>query len=114
LASITYPTSTTAVANSRLQLNYGYRNGQLASVTDSNSPGTVYWQSNSTNATGQVTDEQYGNGLHTTSTYDALTGLLGTRTTGASSQIQNLSYQWDKVGNLKQRADGIQSLTEGF
>ena len=48
---------------------------------------------------------QFGNGLHEYSTYDAITGLLGSRTAGTSAQVQNLTYQWDKTGNLLQRKD---------
>ncbi|MFL6604617.1 MAG: FG-GAP-like repeat-containing protein [Steroidobacteraceae bacterium] len=114
LSSVTYPLSTTAVANSRLQLNYSYQHGMLASITDANAPGTVYWRNIVNNAAGQMVDEQYGNGLHTLSTYDAVNGLIGSRTTGSTGQIQNLSYLWDKVGNLKERADAGQSLTEDF
>jgi RHS repeat-associated protein len=114
LASVTYPTSTTAVPNSRFKVAIGYQNGIMQSVTDANSPTTVYWQQIASNAMGQGIDEQYGNGLHTYSTYDSITGLLANRFTGASSQIQNLSYQWDKVGNLKERKDAGLNLTEDF
>ncbi len=33
---------------------------------------------------------------------------------GGGSTVQNLSYQWDKAGNLLQRQDGNQSLSEAF
>jgi len=114
LSSVTYPTSTAAVANSRFKVTIGYQNGIIQSVTDANSPTTVYWQQIASNAMGQGIDEQYGNGLHTYSTYDSITGLLANRFTGASSQIQNLSYQWDKVGNLNERKDAGLVLTEDF
>jgi RHS repeat-associated protein len=114
LSSVTYPTSTAAVANSRFKVAIGYQNGIMQSITDANSPATVYWQQIATNAMGQGIDAQYGNGLHTFSTYDSITGLLANRFTGASSQIQNLSYQWDKVGNLTERKDAGLVLTEDF
>jgi RHS repeat-associated protein len=71
-------------------------------------------QAVTTNAAGQATDELAGNGFHTLSNYDSITGRLNSRTTGASSQIQNLSYLWDKAGNLTQRRDVASNLTEGF
>jgi RHS repeat-associated protein len=114
LDSVTYPTSTTAVPGSRFKVQYTYNYGQLKSVRDFNTPSLVYWQSVATNAAGQATDELAGNGFHTLSNYDSITGRLNARTTGASSQIQNLSYLWDKAGNLTQRRDVASNLTEGF
>jgi RHS repeat-associated protein len=114
LETTTYPTSTSAVAGSRFKVQYEYANGLLKRTRDFNAPGTVYWEQVATDAAGATIDEQYGNGLHTYSTYDAITGLLASRTSGATSQVQNLTYQWDKVGNLTQRKDAIQNLTEDF
>jgi RHS repeat-associated protein len=71
-------------------------------------------QAVTTNAAGQATDELAGNGFHTLSNFDSITGRLNARTTGASSQIQNLSYLWDKAGNLTQRRDVASNLTEAF
>ena len=61
-------------------------------------------------------DESLGNGLQTVRGFDLVTGLIDSITTGpgGGSSIQNLSYSWDKVGNLTQRQDLRQSLTEGF
>jgi len=112
LETVTYPTSTSAVPGSRFKVQYDYAVGLLKRVKDFNTPTTVYWEQIATNAAGQTLDELYGNGLHTYSSYDNVTGLLGARTAGASSQVQNLVYQWDKLGNLTQRKD--QNLTEDF
>lgn len=119
LDTITYPTSTSAVAGSRFKVQYEYASGLLKRARDFNTPATIYWEQIATNSAGQTIDEQFGNGLHTYSTYDGITGLLASRTAGASSQVQNLSYQWDKVGNLTQRKDAnlallSASLTEDF
>jgi RHS repeat-associated protein len=114
LETVTYPTSTSAVAGSRFKLKYEYEAGLLKRTRDFNSPSTIYWEQVATNAAGQAIDELYGNGLHTYSSYDGITGLLGARTAGASSQIQNLIYQWDKIGNLKQRKDNALGATEDF
>jgi RHS repeat-associated protein len=114
LHTVTYPTSTSAVPGSRFKVQYDYAYGMLEAVKDFATPTLLYWQAVSTNAAGQVTDEQLGNGLHTLSDYDAITSLLGTRTSGTASAVQNLSYQWDKVGNLTQRQDVNTSLIEDF
>ena len=114
LDSVTYPTSTNAVTNSRFKAQYVYAYGQLQSVRDAYTPSTVYWKANSTDAAGHVIDEQLGNGLHTYSAYDAVDGLLRSKLTGAAGLVQNLSYNWDKVGNLTHREDQNQSLAEDF
>lgn len=114
LDSVTYPTSTSAVTGSRFKVQYEYANGLLKRTKDFYSPATVYWEQVATNAAGRTIDEQSGNGLHTYSTFDAISGFLGARTTGATSQVQNLSYQWDKTGNLTQRKDSTLSITEDF
>ena len=48
--------------------------------------------------------------------YDQVTGLLDYRQTWLSGTptAQNLTYQWDRVGNLAQREDNNRSLTEHF
>ena len=112
--TVTYPTSTNAVANSRFKVKYEYDYGRLKRVRDANSPAVVYWEQVAANSAGQSLDEVYGNGLHTYSDYDDLTGRLGTRSTGTSGQVQDLSYQWDKVGNLLQRQDARLGFTEVF
>lgn len=114
LDTVTYPTSTTAVPNSRFKVQYDYAYGLLKAVKDFNSPSTIYWQQIATNAAGQTIDEQFGNGLHSYTTYDSINGRLGARTTGATAQVQNLSYQWDNVGNLTERKDQRQNFTEDF
>lgn len=114
LATVTYPTSTSAVPNSRFEVQYDYAYGLLSDVRDFNTPATVYWQQVASDAAGHPIDEQYGNALHTYSTYDLANELLRTRTTGPSSQVQNLSYQWDNVGNLTERKDLGLNLTEDF
>jgi RHS repeat-associated protein len=112
LATITYPTSTSAVTNSRFAIQYDYQYGVLADIRDLYTPTTVYWQENSVDAAGHATNDQYGNGLQTFSSYDPVTGLLATRSTGTTSQIQNLSYQWDKVGNLLERKNSNPNLAQ--
>jgi RHS repeat-associated protein len=114
LETITYPTSTSAVPGSRFKVKYEYEYGVAKRVVDFNSPTTVYWEQIATNAAGQPIDELYGNGLHTYSTVDSITGLLTARTTGATAAVQNLTFQWDKVGNLTQRKDLTSNLTENF
>jgi RHS repeat-associated protein len=115
LDTLTYPTSTASV---RFKVQYGYANGLLQSVRDytGNVLGTTFWQGLTTNARGQLLDEQLGNGVRTLSNYDRITGLLNARSAGVGggTGIQHLAYQFDKLGNLAQRQDLRQSLTETF
>lgn len=116
LATLTYPTSTSAVQNSQFKLQYDYAYGQLVDVRDFNTPTLLYWQELATDAAGQGTNEAYGNGMQSNSTYDSITGWLGTRSAGLSSSslLQQNSYQWDEVGNLQSREDLNLSFTESF
>ena len=114
-----HPTSTSSY---RLKIKYGYQNGQLASIKECanvncTSTGTNYWTANTFNPRNQITQETLGNGLITARSHDAVTGWLkGIQTgLGGSAGIQQLAYEWDKVGNLKKRRDVNQSnLTEEF
>jgi YD repeat-containing protein len=83
-------------------------------VRDGYNSAILYWQANSTDASGRTTSEQHGNGVTTTSNYDSLDGLLRTRLAGSSNGVQNQSYNWDPVGNLTRRQDVATNLTELF
>jgi YD repeat-containing protein len=122
LYSLTYPTSTSE-AGSPLVLQYGYTNGFLSSVTDTSDTtstcGTtcVLWTANVTNARGQVTTETLGNGVVTNRNYDGVTSWLTAATAGVgagSTGLLNQSYLQDENGNVTQRQDNIQGLTESF
>lgn len=86
--------------------SYGY----LTSVSNTVS-GYTYWQADSINARGQLEQQQFGNGLSTTQSYDSTTGFLKSITTVG---IQNLSYQFDAIGNLRQRQDLLIDTREDF
>ena len=113
LDTLTYPTSTSGY---RLKLQYDYQNGLLRRVKDYAAPTTEFWTANDTDPRGHVINETLENGLQTIRGFDLVTGLLDSITTGpgGSGTIQNLSYAWDKVGNLTQRQDLRQTLTENF
>ena len=78
--------------------------GYVSSVRDIGS-GQLISAITETNARGQVTKELRGNGALTQNTYDDLTGQLTNQQAGNGSvfSIQNISYKWDKIGNLKYR-----------
>jgi RHS repeat-associated protein len=116
LDTLTYPTSTAGV---RFKTKYGYSGGYLSSVQDytGNVNGPILWNLNLLDARLNATSETYGNGLWLQNGFDVLTGVPLTRqsgTGGQSSNVQNLSYVWDTAGNLSNRQDLRQSLTETF
>ena len=112
LNTLTYPVSTSSY---QLGLQYGYSNGILGSITDTQS-GTVYWTANATNARGQITQETLGNGVVTNRAYDAVTGWLSGIQAGVSggATLQNNAFLYDEVGDVTQRQDNNQGLTENF
>ncbi|MCH9691792.1 MAG: hypothetical protein K0U59_06995, partial [Gammaproteobacteria bacterium] len=69
-------------------------------------------------ARGNVTEHLNGNGITTVKTYDPATGrLLGqTASVLGIGDIQQLSYDWDDLGNLTRRQDqsGDKDLSETF
>ena len=114
LDTLTYPVSTSGY---RLKLQYSYTNGQVSQITDYNNSATQFWKLNATNASNQPIDESLANGVRVVSGFDGITGLVNYRqsgNSGSTSNLQSLSYQWDKVGNLTQRQDVLQNLTENF
>lgn len=70
--------------------------------------------STSYTATGQVAQEQSGNGMVTVRTYEEQTRRLASQSTsrpaqsGQSARLQSLSYQYDPVGNLLWIGDSTQ------
>jgi RHS repeat-associated protein len=113
LSTLTYPQSTSTY---RLRLQYEYQRGNLYRILDANAPTTVFWVANATNPFEQVTDETFGNGMRTVRGYDLVTSRIKSiQSTGpGSTSIQNLGYDFDRVGNLTERRDLRQSLTEHF
>ncbi len=105
--TITYP-SGFAVKN-----NYT-ANGFLGSVSEVLG-GTVYWQADTVDAEGMVTQETLGNGVVTSRAYDPATALLDSiQTTKSGTNIQNLAFVFDTLGNLKEREDLTRNRKEVF
>jgi RHS repeat-associated protein len=119
LDTLMYPTSTSSY---RLTLKYGYQNGLLQSVSDVNDSSKIFWTAKSSNAWGQNTvevlgNEAGGNAITTTRVYDSVTARLSSITSGfaaSSSGIQSLKYLYDLVGNVTQRQNAINGMTENL
>ena len=111
--TVKYPTSSSGY---NFTLKYLYSFGFAQQVKD-NAAGTVFWSLSTANDYSSPTTEVLGNGATITSSYqpwtnDVLTRQVGTG--GSTTNLQNLSYQWDLNGNLQQRQDLRQTLTEAF
>jgi len=90
--------------------------GYLNQVKD-NSAGTVFWTLGSTNDSNLPTLETLGNGVKIATSYTPWTNEMTSRTEGSggsTTNLQNLTYNWDLAGNLHQRIDNRQSITEQF
>ena len=117
LDTLTYPTSPVPAGGSgaRVKVKYGYSYGAVSSVSDVTDAPVVLWSLASANDYESPTGESLGNGVTVTSAYKAWTNELSTRQAGVSPSTtnrQNLSYQWDTAGNLTQRQDVLQGLSE--
>ena len=82
--------------------------GYVQSLSDSRINGTVY-EMLSMNARGQALQDRRGANANLlgTMSYDAPTGRPLAVCAGAACALQDLSYSFDKVGNLTQRARAI-------
>lgn len=90
--------------------------GYLAEVrNDANNQ--LYWRADSYNAKGQLLQKTLGNGLVTTYNYDNNEDWLQqiiTSNPNGSNVVQNLSFQFDALGNLTQRRDNKRNLEENI
>ena len=120
LDTTTYPVSTSGY---RHKVKYDYQYGKPLRVRECtnsacSSFGTTYWTASAEDVRGIVVDELLGNGLRTQRSIDSISGFLGDIRTGPNggtpTSVQNLTYSFDKVGNLTQRQDLNQGLTEVF
>jgi RHS repeat-associated protein len=77
----------------------------------------VYWRAEAINARGQLEQFTLGNQVQTRRMFDAATGFLESVTsqsTASGAAIQDLTYRFDEVGNLLERADPLHGLDETF
>ena len=90
--------------------------GYSSNIYSVESPGTVYWTAEEVNAEGQITQAMLGNGVGTTRSYDPETGLVESIQSGkdGNTEVQDLGYVFDSLGNLNTREDSIQGVYESF
>ena len=95
----------------RLRVDQYYRHGHLYLVRERRPDGTTgtrYWEALQVDALGAVTREKLGNDRFTLRYVNPATGLVENIATGTASQatsLQDLSMQWNRVGDLTRRTD---------
>ncbi|CAA2142181.1 FG-GAP-like repeat-containing protein [Hyphomicrobium sp. ghe19] len=106
-ATVTYPSGFVA-AN-------GYSaSGRLEKISDSTGS-TVYWKALASDARGNITTAELGNGVQDNRSYDPATGFLtGITSTVSATTVRSLSYSWDKLGNLQNRVDNQLNVRDDF
>lgn len=106
IKDITYP--------SGLKLAYVYTPlGSVQKVVAASNANLVYWRQDSADAEGHILQYTYGNNVVTLNTFSPDTGRLKTQQagTGGSSYVQDASYAYDMLGNLKRQSDAASSQT---
>lgn len=92
--------------------------GYLTTITEPANAGRVHWRANGRFDDGQISSMQYGADAYTsTRSYDALGRIASLQTQSATGTVQNASYSFDEIGNLKSRADsapGFNLAPESF
>lgn len=90
--------------------------GYLTSVVNATAQTTVYWRADTMDAAGHLLTQTYGNNLSITQTYYDTTGRLKTQLALDAQAIkrQDMYYDYDTLGNLKTRNDGVSGLGELF
>lgn len=90
---------------------YGYHYEVTDAITDKS-----YWKALARNAYGDITQEQYGNGVTTSRNFDLTMGRIASIDTGSTEQQQSLSYLHDSAGNLLRRTSlrASENLVENF
>jgi len=113
-------TSTTTLVGVTVLYNYN-NNGYLNEIINNANPNQIYWVATGMNARDQVTDEQYGvNGAAATVTshrdYYPESGYVENiqSTNSSAVSLQNLHYDWQELGNLADRHDLRQNVSETF
>jgi len=103
-------------SNASLSVKYGFDGaGHVTSVRDAADSSNIYWQLTGADQGYRPSLETFGNGVTTERQYEELTGYLHTiKTKHGSTSIQQLSYDYDPNGNLKQRKDELSGITESF
>lgn len=77
--------------------------------------GDIYWQADTADAAGQLTQITHGNLVITSQAYDVNMGRIASiQASSGITPIQNQSFVFDTIGNLQTRTDVIADTVESF
>ncbi|MFA5630427.1 MAG: hypothetical protein WC997_02850 [Porticoccaceae bacterium] len=98
----------------RLAVKHSYNAQGYLDEIKNNASSALCYRATAMDARGNITGETHGNGLTTTRVYQAQTGYLQSVQTGNTplNNRQNLTFTFDKVGNLIARSDSIKGFAE--
>jgi len=96
-------------------IKYVYNNqNYLAEVRD-NVSNELYWKADQINARNQLVKQTLGNGTTTENIFDNNTfWLKNIKSFSGPTKFQDLSYDYNDLGILKQRVNAVQPKTENF
>lgn len=122
MGSVSYSAGVSYDANGRIDIytypsGFQVRNsysalGYLKQVADMS--GISYWQANVIDAAGRVVRSTAGNGIVTSNSYEATTGRLTGTSAGPSNTVQNDTYGYDYIGNVRVRFNGATGVTAQY
>ena len=113
LDTMTFPA---AGPGSPFRIRHDYDSGRVSRIANAASPGEPFWTLNAQDAAGNALDVSLGSAVRVVSGFAPMGGELEYRQAGigGGTTIQNLAYEWDANGNVKQRRDLNLGLSEEF
>ncbi len=114
VSSITYPS--TAAYSSGLKVIRQYNAKGFLSLVRKDDNSKTYWQANALSPRGQLEAASYGNGVQELRAHSDANGwLIALQVYKSNTDLYDMTYGFDAVGNIKQRRDALQNmLTEHF
>ena len=106
--TITYPNG--------VAVRHNYNTSHYFESVSNVNTGAVIWQANAMDQFGHLTSESFNNSKVTTNhNYHPVRGTLtGLSSVSGGTTIQNWSYDYDPIGNMKFRTDAVVGYTENF
>ena len=102
LSSVTYPSGFVAT--------YSYTSLGYAQQVSSGSQ--AYWTANTRDAELRLTQQTAGNNVVINQSFDPLTDRLTSIQAGNNNAVENISYTYDVLGNVRSRFDANQNVNE--
>ena len=99
---------------SGLQVDNTYTSLGYLSQEKDHASGTAFWTANARDQELHLLQAAAGDGVVTTQSFDANTGLVQQIRAGVSDSVANFTYTFDKLGNLFTRKDALANSGAGL